>query len=273
LSKQENAFILAFLIAAPFIGYMLHLINLPMGDLTTIFYPAAQDFLHPYAIEGYINPPWAALLIAPISWIPYELGRVLISLLNMLVTGLVVLKYGGGKSALLIIFTSYPFLFLLSTGSVEWMPMLGLLFNWPILILTKPQSGGLVLLVWFKRTKRKLTFILCIAAFIGLSLLIWWGWPLQMFENIRTLPAALNSPLNKINLWPWGIPFGLATLYFAIMRDDELLAIVATWLLIPHLVYHSLTMGMALLAARYPSLALIMSIVLYIIVVARWHFA
>jgi hypothetical protein len=193
--------------------------------------------------------------------------------LNMLVTGLVVLKYGGGKSALLITFTSYPFLFLLSTGSVEWMPMLGVLFNWPFLILAKPQSGALVLLVWLKRTKNKLTFILSIAAFIGISLLIWWGWPLLMLENIRTLPAALDSPLNKIILWPWGIPFGLAALYFAMIRDDESLAIVATWLLVPHLVYHSLTMGMALLAARYPLLALIMSITLYIVAVARWHFA
>lgn len=94
-----------------------------------------------------------------------------------------------------------------------------------------------------------------------------------MLENIRTLPAALASPLNRINLWPWGIPFGLILLYYAWVRDDELLAIVATWLLTPFLVYHSLTMGMALLAVRYPRWALIASLLLYITAVVRWHFA
>ena len=271
--EQKRTFIYAFLVAAPFIGYALHLTYLPMRDLTTIFYPAAQSFLHPYSIQGYINPPWAALLVAPISLFPYEFGRILISLLNMLVTGLLVLKYGGGKSALFIIFTSYPFLFLLSTGSVEWMPMLGLLFNWPILILAKPQSGALVLFVWLKRTQGKLAFIFSIAAFLGLSLLIWWNWPILMLENIRTLPTALASPLNKIILLPWGIPFGLAALYFAFMLDNESLAIVATWLLVPHLIYHSLVMGMAVLAARYPLLTLIMSITLYVVVLVRMHFA
>lgn len=273
LGKQERTFIVAFLLAAPFIGYALHLVRLPMVDYTVVFYPVAHDPFHPYSVQGFINPPWVALLLAPLSLIPYELGRILISLLNMCVTSMVVLKYGGDKPALLITVTSYSFLFLLGTGSIEWMPMLGLLLNWPILILAKPQSGALVLLVWLKRTKNKLVFILSIAAFLGLSLLIWWGWPWLMLENIRTLPAALASPLNRINLWPWGIPFGLILLYYAWVRDDELLAIVATWLLTPFLVYHSLTMGMALLAVRYPRWALIASLLLYITAVVRWHFA
>lgn len=273
ITKQERTFVIAFLLAAPFIGYALHLVRLPMVDLTVVFYLVAQIPLHPYSIEGFINPPWAALFVAPLSLVPYELGRILISLLNMLVTSLLVLRSGGGKFALIITMTSYPFLFLLSTGSIEWIPMLGLLFNWPILILAKPQSGALVLFVWLKRTKGKLAFVLSIAAFLGLSLLIWWGWPWLMLENIRTLPAALASPLNKINLWPWGIPFGLAALYYAWVREDELLAIVATWLLVPFIVYHSLTMGMALLAARYPRLALIVSVMLYVVAVVRWHFA
>lgn len=273
IRKEQYTFLIAFLLAAPFIGYALHLVPLPMVDLTVVFYPVAHTPFHPYSIPGFINPPWAALLIAPLSLIPYELGRILISLLNMFVTSLVVLKYGGSKSALLITLTSYPFLFLLSTGSIEWMPILGLLLNWPFLILAKPQSGALVLLVWLKRTKGKLGFVLSIIAFLGLSLIIWWRWPWLMLENLRTLPAALASPLNKINLWPWGIPLGLIALYYAWLRDDELLAIIATWLLIPFLVYHSLTMGMALLAVRYPRWALIASLLLYILVIVRWHFA
>ncbi len=273
LSKQERTFIVAFLLAAPFIGYALHLVRVPMVDLTIVFYPAAHDPFHPYSIQGFINPPWVAFFLAPLSLIPHELGRILISLLNIFVTSMVVLKYGGDKSALLITLTSYPFLFLLSTGSIEWMPMLGLLLNWPILILAKPQSGALVLLVWLKRTQRKLMLILSIATFLGLSFLIWPGWPWLMLENIQTLPAELASPLNKINLWPWGIPFGLISLYYAWVRDNELLAIVATWLLTPFLVYHSLTMGMALLAVRSPRWALIASLLLYTTAAIRWHFA
>lgn len=273
LSKrnQERPFMIAFLFAIPFIGYALHFVQPSMGDLMTIFYPAAKIPLQPYSIEGFINPPWVALLIAPLSLIPPQLGRILISLLNLLLTSLLVLKYGGGKFALLITLTSYPFLFLLSTGSVEWMPMLGLLLNWPILILAKPQSGALVLLLWLKRTKNKWTFILSIVTLLGLSLLVWWNWPRLMLENIHTLPAALACPLNKINVWPWSIPFGLAALYYALVQDEESLAIVATWLLVPHLVYHSLTMGLALLAARFPRVALIISITLFVVAMLRWH--
>lgn len=169
IKKQEHIFIVAFLLTAPFIGYALRLIRLPMIDLTEIFYPAARVPFLPYSVKGFINPPWAALLIAPLSLIPYELGRTLISLLNMLVTGLVVLKYGGGKFALIVTYTSYPFLFLLGTGSIEWIPMLGLLLNWPILMLAKPQSGAGVLILWLKRKKDKLAFVSLIATFIGLS--------------------------------------------------------------------------------------------------------
>ena len=273
MTKREYNFIAAFALAAPVIEYALHRVQLEMVDFTTVFYPVAQTPLHPYAVPGFISPPWTALLIAPFAIIPYGIGRVLISLVNLLVAGLLVLKYGGGKLALLVTLTSYPVLFLLGSGSVEFLPMLGMLLNWPILILVKPQSGALALLIWFKRAKNKLAFALCMAALLGVSLLVWWNWPWLMLENIRTLPAALASPLNKINLWPWGIPVGLVALYAAWKQDDELLAIVATWLLSPHVVYHSLAMGLALLSARRPRLALVVSVALYAIAAARWYLA
>ena len=262
--REEFSFIIAFLLTAPLIGYILYFIHLEMADFTVVFYPTAQVPLHPYSIQGFINPPWTALLIAPLALFPYELSRILMSLMNMLVTGLLVYKYGGGKLSLFVVLTSYPFIFLLGSGSVEWIPMLGLLFNLPILILAKPQSGALVLLVWFKQSENKKIFILSIVTFLTLSLLVWQNWPWLMLENISLpLNALGSSPLNRLNIWPMGIPFGLIMLYYAWKHDDELLSIMATWLLTPYTVYHSLTMGMALLATRYPRLALIVSIALY----------
>lgn len=244
-----------------------------MRDLTEVFYPAAQRPFSPYSVDAFLTPPWVALLIAPLSFLPLWFVRVLAPLLNLLFTGLVVLKYGGSGSSLLITMTSYPFLFLLGTGSVEWIPMLGLLLRSPILMLSKPQSGMLALLIWLERADHKLRFLLSIVVFLGLSLLIWPGWPLAMLENFRTLPADFASPLNKIMLWPWSIPFGLIALYYAMLRKDEMLAVIATWLLTPHLIYHSLTMGMAMIAARFPRLALAMSVGLYIVAALRWQFA
>jgi hypothetical protein len=272
-TNRRHSFTVAFVLVAPLIGYALHRVHLPMVDFTVVFGPVAQTPLHPYTIPGFIGPPWTALFVAPLAVFPVDLGRALISLVNMLITSLLVLKYGGGTLSLFVTLTSYPFLFLIGSGNVEFVPMLGLLLNWPILILAKPQSGALVLLVWLKRAENKLAFVLTLAALLGVSLLVWRGWPRLMLENIHTLPAALASPLNKIGLWPWTIPFGLAVLYRAWKREDELSAILATWLITPHMVYHSLTMGLALLSARRPHLALVMSVALYVIAAARWRFA
>ena len=267
ITKREHSFIIAFLLTAPLIGYILYFVHLEMADFTIVFYPVAQTPMHPYRIQGFINPPWTALFIAPLALFPYELSRILMSLMNMLITGLLVHKYGGNRMSLFVVLTSYPFLFLLGSGSVEWIPMLGLLFNLPILILAKPQSGVFILIIWFKQSEHKKKFVLSIATLLILSMFVWQGWPQLMLENINLpLNAMGSSPLNKLNIWPRSIPFGLAMLYYAWKHDDELFSIIATWLLTPYTIYHSLTMGMALLAARYPRLGLIISIALYITV-------
>lgn len=269
--RAEYSYLVSVLLTAPIIGWLFVSFHFPMFDFTEVFYVVGKVPLRPYSIQYFQNPPWVAILLSPISLFPYEFARVLTILINFAITGLLVIKYDGERAALLITLTSYPFLFLLATGSVEWIPMLGILLSSPILVLAKPQSALFILLIWLKRTRTKVVFVLSIGTFLVVSLFLWKAWPILMLHNIQVASRDIQDFTNQINVWPWGIPLSIIVLYYAWKRDDELLAIIATWLMVPHLIYHSLTTGMAILAARSPYIALAVSILIYAVVLIRWR--
>ena len=267
----EYNFLLSVLLVAPLIGWIFTTFHFPMFDFTQVFYVVGKVPMQPYSVKYFQNPPWVAILLSPISVFPYEFARILVILINFAVTGLLVIKYGGERVALLVTLTSYPFLFLLATGSVEWIPMLGILLGNPILVLGKPQSALLILLIWWKRAKQRVVLALFTGVFLMVSLFVWGLWPIEMIHNIQIASHDIQDHMNQISVWPFGIPLAMIVLYYAWRREDELLAIIATWLMMPHLIYHSLTAGMAILAARAPYIALPISIFIYALVLIRWY--
>jgi hypothetical protein len=88
--------------------------------------------------------------------------------LNLVAIGLLIKKHRGSLFSILLTFTSFPFLTLVSSGSIEWIPALGYLIPSGLgffVLLAKPQSGSLMAIDWFMKSERKLPF--CIFPVVG----------------------------------------------------------------------------------------------------------
>ncbi len=92
-----------------------------------------------------------------------------------------------------------------------------------------------------------------------------------MAANIIGRPKEFIANANAAP-WPWLIPLGLALLYLAWKRNDEMLAVGATLCLVPYFVIHSVTLFFALLSARQPRIAVAAWVLLWVGAIAKnWH--
>lgn len=258
------------LVLAIFIAYLPYTV-----DWYGHFELVARTPFTPYrSSPTYFNPPWFALLLSPLGWLPARIGQALNAYLNFTVSALVVIRYHGNRWGLVLTLTSLPFTALLLNGNVEWISMAAFLVpaQWGLpLIAAKPQTGGLAALIWFTQAKDKIRFVLPLAGVVILSFILWGWWPAQMAANIRNAPPQSTIDPNA-SPWPWLIPLGLVLLYFAWRREDEVLAVGATLCLIPYFVIHSATLFFALLAARWPRLAALAWVLLWAgAVIKNWH--
>jgi hypothetical protein len=262
--------IAAFLLVSPILIFFLSLPGLIQVDWRDTFYKVSLQPFSPYKVISYNYFPWPALVISPLGLLPYMVSRVINSYLNILFTFLIILKYKGGKLALFIVFTSMPVISLIATSSIEWVVMLGLLLAneySPIFILAKPQSCVFILFIWFKKATNKLKFVLPTLLFILASFIIWKNWPLDLLANLKFVKEGMQS--TSFSPWPWGIPLGLVLLFYAWKRSDEMLAILSTWFLAPFYNIHSMTIGMTVLAARKPKVAIAVSLAIYALKIYR----
>jgi len=235
----------------------------------------AQRPLHPHSVTSFFNPPWFALPLFAVGWLPLQVGQAVNAYLNLLVTALVVVRCRGTLRSLLVALTSLPFAALLLNGNVEWIPMTSFLIPPALglpLLLTKPQSGILVAFVWFRQAPKKLLFLLPAALTILVSLFLWPGWPLLAVSNIlNSTPTPLAGDANA-SIWPWTVPLGVFLMVRAWRREGELLAVASTLCLSPYFVMHSATLFMALFSARSPRWALLVSLGLWLLaIITSWH--
>jgi hypothetical protein len=170
---------------------------------------------------------------------PARLSLAANAFLNLAVTTLVVIRYGGGSKSLIVALTSLPFATLLLYGNVEWVSMSAFLVPHSlalILIATKPQTGALAGLVWFRQAPSKLRLFLPLIAVVLVSLLVWPRWPEAAFANFAGRePPPLTLPSNA-SPWPWLIPVGIVLAIAAWREEDELLGVAATLCLTPYFV-------------------------------------
>ena len=258
---------LALLLVSPLIVYIFVLFLPDSVDWHGHFRIVAQNPLHPYQTKSFFNPPWFALPLSLFGWLPRPLSQAINAYLNLSVAALVVVRNKGRGVSILLALTSFPFASLLLNGNVEWIPMTAFLLphRWGLpLLITKPQSGIMVAVIWFKQAGNKLRFLTPLIAVATASLVIWIGWPAHSLSNIiQSSPTPLQGPSN-VSPWPWFFPLGIFLLYIAWKRTDELLAVAATLCLSPYFVIHSATLFFCLLSARSPRLALPISFALWL---------
>jgi len=221
----------------------------------------AMSPLTPYATPGFVNPPWVALVVAPLALVPERVAIALILAAN--VTALITLAQsrGAGLAGLVMLATSYPFMEMLQSGAIEFVPALGLLAGGElgaVLLLGKPQSGAGVLV----RRGWTIPQVITLGVLLALSFIAWPGWVGDMLTN------AAAVPMERWNIapWPWGIPAGLALI---VLGRGELSALVATVLLVPYIAPHSLVIAYAVLVSKRPRLGALVWVAGWVWVVGR----
>ena len=261
---------LAVVIVAPVL-IALFAYGLPRSlDWLGVYARLARHPLHPYVVRGFYNPPWFAVPLTALGWLPDLLSQSVNAYLNFAVTVLVVVRYGGTPRSIVWTLTSLPFATLMVYGNVEWIgmsaflvpPSVGL-----ILLATKPQTGALAAVAWVRQARSKLNLLLPFVAVFLFSFLVWPNWPKEALANfLAQQPPPLTMPENA-SLWPWLVPLGIVLVIGAWLFEDELLGVAATLCLTPYFVLHSATLLMALLAARAPRWALFLSLGMWVVAV------
>ncbi len=262
----------ALVIAAPVILFVFtHYLPYTV-DWYDNFGLAVHVPLAPYQVPAYLSPPWFALILSPLGLFPSRLGQAINAYLNLAVAALVIARFRGGRWSFVLTFTSLPFAALILNGNVEWIPMLAMLLPRPWglpLLAAKPQAGGLVGLIWLKQARDKVRLLLPLAVVVSLSFVVWGWWPGRILANFAARPAEIGEDHSP---WPWLVPVGLAALYQAWKKEDELAAIGATLCLSPYYIVHSVTLFFAMLSARTPRRAAVFSALLWMWVVWKnWH--
>lgn len=253
--------LLVYLFLAPAIIFAIYVFapRFMFNDWVAAFYPVSKIPFAPYENQYFLNPPWMALILAPLGFFSLNFARAINVFLALFFVSLVVIRYGGSLWSVLWVVTSSSFISLIGNGSVDWAVAAGVVFPsvWTtLLVLTKPQTGFFLVVLWFKRSERKLRFVLISLSFFVVSLIIWKLWPLTMYQNLVG-QNVLNRPLNATNLslFPWTAPLGIVLFYYAWKNDDDLAAVWGSLCVSPYFVEQSLVVGFAMFVGRYPRLA------------------
>jgi len=265
---------LALCIVSPLVIFAFAIYLPPASDFIDSFWPAAHLPLDPYSVSKFLNPPWVALLLYPLTFLSERAAQAIIAYLNLSVTLLLITRYGGSRWSFLLTLTSAPFLSLLVNGNMDWLPMTAFLLpaQWGLAVmLSKPQVGLMAGVVWLKQVKRKDLFLIPAICLLLVSFLVWGNWVVDMFRQVQLLNTrSVVGPWN-IAPFPWLVPVGLWLLYLSWKQGDVLIAIAATLCLTPYIAFYSLTAFLAVLSARNPRAAVIAWIVLWTFFLAqRW---
>ncbi len=223
---------------------------------------------NPYEIPIFIQPPWAAVVMAPAGLLPLPWSVLAQLCLYFALLTLLVFRFGGGLKAVLITLTSFIAFDNALELSMDWVICLGLLlppvYSGPLLLL-KPQ---LALGAWFGLRGRTLarTLIVSLVTLL-LSFLLWPGWPLQMAAGLSAnLSRQLVNMAPLANLPPaLALAIGLGLAWYAHRRADAAWGLLAWLFFAPYLTLYNLLLHLAVLAARNWRLALLISALVWLI--------
>ncbi|MGD8855894.1 MAG: glycosyltransferase family 87 protein [Chloroflexota bacterium] len=245
-------------------------------DWREIYRPAtlSGDYIN-YATVA--NPPYIQLLFWPLSWLPWEVGYVVLMALYLGAFRLAATLSPVNKW---LIFPSFPSLWMLVYGQIDAFVALGVALGWwairrnrpywqgaaTILLLLKPHIGAplAIIYLFWQRDRRAL---LVSGLFLLLSLTLFGFWPLRWLERMALETTAASreagfaselNDWNNIGAFPYGLLlWPLVLLPYA--RARKVPAIIsATILSSPYAgAYSMLTaMAMPLPLGIYPILSL-----------------
>lgn len=183
----------------------------------------------------YTNPPWLAILLMPLTLLPFNIGLAVLSAVT-LVAPLLLLRRWESKPGLLkplLALISPPILYILIHGQIDALILLGVFLPaelWWLVAITKPQvTLGLAAAV---PVKRWFYTGLITAVVLAVSLLLYSNWPVQILHT----PFTIASEAHNIwaGLWPYQVPLGVALITLGFSRRNERLMVASSPLLVPY---------------------------------------
>ncbi len=225
----------------------------PAGDWIQVFAPAARGLVegrNPYTLtfvrhEGFFNPPWVLLLLAPFA-ADVETGRAALLVVALLAYAVISARMEASPLAMALVLLSLPVLIGLNNGNIDWLVLCGLLLppRWGLLlVMAKPQIGVGVAVLWTVeawqsgRAREVARLWLPVGVALLVSLAIYGLWPLH----------ALGQPEQVYNfsLWRFGpvtaglsLLAGLGCLAWAVRHHSVPAALLAAPLLAPFVSPH-----------------------------------
>ncbi len=223
------------------------LLPIPGGVDWETFYAAAERVWTGQPLYGeevvwhshFYNPPWVAVLLAPLALLPFRWGWAVVSVATLILVTAVVRRWRGGYVRVILVLLSPPMLYTLLHGEIDGLVLGGLLLPqqyWILVALSKPQVAfGLM----FGIPRKKWLPTVALTGSVMLVSLLWFGnWPLEILRQPKPL---LTDTWNLwLGLWPYQVPAGVALLLFGLSRRDERLLVSASPFLFPYATISSL---------------------------------
>jgi len=199
-----------------------------------VFYAAGDAVLHGHKPLLW-NPPWIALLFAPLALIPIHAAYVFYVCLSILGFGLALHRLGCKPANILTIMLSTIGVIIIGNGNIDWLVLLG---------VTIPPQYGLFLLA----AKPQMSIIFVLLLFIKALVRLFQKEPGPILQfapvaiiTLLTFSLDLwNSPPielvgNRLGaLFPSGVPMGLYLAYRAWKDDRTDLALAASPFMVPY---------------------------------------
>ncbi len=240
------------------------------ADQEIFFRPVVDNFFHPYNV-AVVMPPWMVVFLAPFRFVPLLASTLLQTALFFAIFTAVIFKFGGRMGATLIVLTSYIAMDAIIQMNLEWVVLLGLLvpLRWsaPMLAIKPHIAFG----YYFGFPWRRWVPVAVVGAAVFLiSLVVWWLWPLDFVAMLQVWEDHVTRVYNAAPsgwMTPFvSVPIGIALAIWAYRRQDPLLGIMSGVFITPYIAFYSLVIPFAMLAIRLPKIALVISVMIWVII-------
>jgi hypothetical protein len=213
---------------------------LPGGDDWETFQGAVRRFLSGSHLYGelvthgyYSNPPWVAVLLIPLSLLPFRWGWAILAVLSFFVIVALCRRWQLDMFRTVLVMTSPATFYLVLHGEIDAFVLAGIFLpreTWFLVAASKPQVAiGLILGVGKEKIIRAMV---CTLVVLLLSFLFFGFWLLDILKQPTPFVEAAHN--LWAGFWPFQIPAGLAILFLGIRRKDERFLIAASPLLSPY---------------------------------------
>lgn len=247
-------------------------------DQSITFTQVLAHWRDPYQLPSFTNPPWAVLLLIPFNFAPLPAAVLAQVCLYFALLTLIIFQRRQRLRVVLLVLTTFTAFDATLQLNIDWMVCLGLLvpaaWSGPFLAV-KPQVA---LGYWFGLAPRTVIKAVMVTAVVGgLAWLVWGPWPLGILASVirnRHLTQVGNLAPLRLLPAPLALATGIWLAWRAHRQRDPHLGVLAGVFFVPYLQPYSLLIHLALLAARWPRLILLVSVTMWVIYggVLAWGF-